>query len=106
MEKKSNGKVIAIFALAIAVLALSVGFAAFTDDLTIDGNATASASGNAFDDTSNNGLNYKSATGKCYLTGDNNKTAIAGANAGNLSSGGGLSHPYGSGSGNIRERTV
>lgn len=89
MEKKSNGKVIAVFALAIAVLALSVGFAAFTDDLTIDGNATASASGNAFDDESNNGLNYKSATGKCYLTGDTNKAAIAGANAGNLSSGGG-----------------
>ena len=87
MENKS-GKIIAIVALAVAVVALSVGFAAFADQLTIDGNATASAGGDAFDDASN-GLNYKSATGKCYLTSDNTKTALAGANAGNLVSGGG-----------------
>lgn len=86
MENKS-GKIIAIVALAVAVVALSVGFAAFADTLTIDGNATARAKGNAFDDT--NGLNYKTATGKCYLTSDNNKTALAGTNAGNLVSGGG-----------------
>ncbi len=38
--EKNNGKIIAIVALAVAVVALSVGFAAFTDSLTIDGNAT------------------------------------------------------------------
>lgn len=88
MENK-NGKVIAIAALVVAVVALSVGFAAFSDTLTIDGAATANASGDAFDATSNNGLNYKSATGKCYLTSDNSKTALAGADAGNLATGGG-----------------
>lgn len=86
MENKS-GKVIAISALIVAVVALSIGFAAFADTLTIDGTATAGAKGNAFDDT--DGLNYKTATGKCYLTGDNTKAALEGANAGNLVSGGG-----------------
>lgn len=87
MENKS-GKVIAISALIVAVVALSVGFAAFADTLTIDGTATAIANGDAFDDATN-GLNYKTATGKCYLTSDNAKAALAGANAGNLVSGGG-----------------
>lgn len=87
--EKNNGKVIAVIALFVAVVALSIGFAAFTDSLTIDGTATARAGGNAFEDTNNNGLNYKTATGKCYLTSDTTKAALSGANAGNLVSGGG-----------------
>ncbi len=66
MEKKSNGKVIAVFALAIAVLALSVGFAAFSDDLTINGTAKATSNVNPFDD-STNGLAY-AGTPECHLT--------------------------------------
>ena len=87
--EKNNGKVIAIVALLVGVVALSVGFAAFADTLTINGTATAKQSGNPFDEEANNGLNYKTATGKCYLTSDANKAALAGANAGNLVSGGG-----------------
>lgn len=87
MENKS-GKVIAISALIVAVVALSIGFAAFADTLTINGTATVNPNGDAFDDAAK-GLNYKSATGKCYLTSDNTKTALTGANAGNLVSGGG-----------------
>lgn len=39
MEKERNGKVIAIIGLIVAVLALSVGFAAFTQSLNISTNA-------------------------------------------------------------------
>ena len=53
MEKNNSGKMVAIVALIVAVVALSVGFAAFADDLYINGTATASASGNAFDDLVN-----------------------------------------------------
>ena len=47
MENKS-GKIIAIVALAIAVVALSVGFAAFADQLTISGTATVEKAADAF----------------------------------------------------------
>ena len=74
MEKKSNGgRVTAVFALAVAVLALAVGFSAFTDDLTINGTATATSNVNPFDD-STKGLAYVSTgTGapECHLTNDN-----------------------------------
>lgn len=46
--EKNNGKIIAIAALVVAVVALSVGFAAFTDSLTIDGSATVKAGENVF----------------------------------------------------------
>ena len=70
--EKNNGKVVAIIALVVAVVALSVGFAAFSDTLTIAGNATASAAANPFDNANNasNALSYatpNSAT--CYETG-------------------------------------
>ena len=98
MENKS-GKVIAIAALVVAVVALSVGFAAFADTLTIDGTATASASDSVFD-TANAGLNYQSDSAKCYLTNDNTKTAIEGANVGTFTNDNdswtGISVPLGS----------
>ena len=83
MENKS-GKIIAIVALAVAVVALSVGFAAFADTLTINGTATTTANGNAFDDTTTGGLRYKSGSAKCYLTSDNTKAALANATVGTL----------------------
>ena len=73
--EKNNGKVVAIVALVVAVVALSVGFAAFSDTLTIDGNANVAAAANPFDDTTN-GLAYSSTAPKCYATGDSNQTAI------------------------------
>ncbi len=82
--EKNNGKIIAIVALVVAVVALSVGFAAFADTLTIDGQATAESQANPFDD-STNGLAYKSGSAKCFVTGDANETAIAGADAGTAS---------------------
>ena len=47
--EKNNGKVIAIVALFVAVVALSIGFAAFTDTLTINGTATVKKATDAFD---------------------------------------------------------
>lgn len=85
MEKNNNGKMVAIVALVVAVVALSVGFAAFADDLYINGTATVEANGNAFDATSGTDLRYQANSNKCYLTDDTSKTAIAGANVGTLS---------------------
>ncbi|MBR7042306.1 MAG: hypothetical protein IKI04_02270 [Bacilli bacterium] len=84
MEKNNNGKVVAIVALVVAVVALSVGFAAFADDLTIAGQATARAGADPFDDPTN-GLEYDSTSPKCFYTGDVNETAITGADAGTAS---------------------
>jgi len=76
MENKS-GKIIAIVALAVAVVALSVGFAAFADTLNIDGNATAGAtSTNVFDDATN-GLSY-TGTPSCKYSGGTNDGQSAG----------------------------
>ena len=47
--EKNNGKVIAIVALFVAVVALSIGFAAFTDTLTINGTATVKKADDAFE---------------------------------------------------------
>lgn len=82
MENKS-GKVMAVAALVVAVVALSVGFAAFADTLTIDGTATAASQANPFDDATN-GLAYQDGSAKCFYTGDSGKTAISGANVGTL----------------------
>ena len=46
--EKNNGKIIAVVALVVAVVALSVGFAAFADTLTIDGTATVKEGANTF----------------------------------------------------------
>ena len=72
--EKNNGKIIAIVALIVAVVALSVGFAAFADQLTIDGNATVKQGANAFDDATN-GLAYLSSSPSCVIT--NTSTSVA-----------------------------
>ena len=74
--EKNNGKIIAIVALVVAVVALSVGFAAFADQLTIDGNATAKMGDNPFDANGTAaGLNYKSTTAECHDT-ENSSTNV------------------------------
>ena len=73
--EKNNGKIIAIVALVVAVVALSVGFAAFADQLTIAGSATAKAGTNPFDDTTENGnLDYLSTSPECHATNDETYT--------------------------------
>ncbi len=84
--------------MVVAVVALSVGFAAFADDLTIDGTATVNASGNAFDATAGTDLRYRANSAKCYLTSDTTKTAVSGAVVGTLTEDAwsGISLPLGS----------
>lgn len=74
--EKNNGKVIAIVALLVGVVALSVGFAAFSDTLTIDGSAKYE-SANAFDDATGKGLEYDSASPACVITGTNTSVATS-----------------------------
>lgn len=76
--EKNNGKVIAIAALLVGVVALSVGFAAFTDQLTISGSATAAPGSNPFDDETTGGLRYKANTAECHSTADANVNVISG----------------------------
>lgn len=98
MENKS-GKVIAISALIVAVVALSIGFAAFADTLTIDGTATVNPNGDAFDAGTDgvDGLRY-TGTPTCVKTSDN--STITGVNVGSFTnmndSWGGISVPLGS----------
>ena len=84
MEKNNNGKVVAIVALVVAVVALSVGFAAFADDLTIDGTANVSGA-NAFDDALGKGLEYDGTTPACVKTGTNTSVATTPYSAGTAS---------------------
>ena len=86
MENNKSGKVIAIAALVVAVVALSVGFAAFADTLTIE-NASAgvnASSANAFDagDNQANGLRY-TGTPTCVKTSD--QSAVTGVQVGSFS---------------------
>lgn len=78
--EKNNGKIVAVVALVVAVVSLSVGFAAFAATLTIDSNATVKAN----DEFSPN-VNYVQGSPKCYYTGDTTKAAIDGASAGTAS---------------------
>ena len=86
MENNKSGKVIAIAALVVAVVALSVGFAAFADTLTIENaNATVGASSaNAFDAGTDqaNGLRYIG-TPTCVKTSDS--SAVTGVQVGSFS---------------------
>ena len=82
--EKNNGKLIAIIALVVAVVALSVGFAAFTDSLNITGSAKAAAQSNPFDDGTN-GLNYRANTNACVFTGTETSAISGTYSAGNLS---------------------
>ena len=78
--EKNNGKIVAVAALVVAVVALSVGFAAFAATLTIDSSATVKAS-NEFTEN----VNYVSGTPKCYYTGETSSTvpdAVAGTASG------------------------
>lgn len=86
MEKNNNGKVVAIVALVVAVVALSVGFAAFADQLLINGTAVAKVSNNnPFDNATTGGLRYKANTQKCTKTGDTTVNVIStGYSAGTL----------------------
>lgn len=99
MKDNKSGKVIAIAALVVAVVALSVGFAAFTDVLDISGTATAGASGNVFDAGTDgaNGLRY-TGTPTCVYT--NDSSAVPNVNVGtftnNNDSWSGISVPLGS----------
>ena len=63
--EKNNGKIVAVVALVIAVVSLSVGFAAFSATLTIN---DASATVKANDEFEPN-VNYVSGSPKCYYTG-------------------------------------
>ena len=49
MERDRSAKIIAIVALCVAVVGLSIGFAAFSNNLTIKSNATVSPNQNDFD---------------------------------------------------------
>lgn len=85
MEKNNNGKVVAVVALVVAVVALSVGFAAFADQLTIAGSATAKVGDNPFEDQNGHGLNYKANSQECHSTADANVNVITtGYSAGTL----------------------
>ena len=58
MERDRSAKIIAIVALCVAIVGLSVGFAAFSNELTINSNATVSPNASDFDvnfSTSNTG---------------------------------------------------
>ena len=61
MERDRSAKIIAIVALCVAVVGLSIGFAAFSNNLTIKSNATVTPNQNDFDvnfSTSNSGAEY------------------------------------------------
>ena len=77
--EKNNSKIIAVFALVIAVIALSVGFAAFADDLTISGSATLEKNADAFDPK----VKYTSTTQSCKYD-DNTNAITTGYSAGTL----------------------
>ena len=49
MERDRSAKIIAIVALCVAVAGLSIGFAAFSNDLTIKSNASVTPNPNDFD---------------------------------------------------------
>lgn len=85
--EKNNGKVIAIVALLVGVVALSVGFAAFTDQLTIAGSATAKVGANPFDDHDvTGGLRYQANSQSCKSTADSTVDVVTeGYSAGTLS---------------------
>lgn len=70
MEKQKNTQMFVIAILAVAVLTMSVGFAAFTQTLNIDGNVTVASSkwNIAFDTTS-----YQESSGSVTVS-DTNRT--------------------------------
>ena len=78
--EKNNSKIIAVAALVVAVIGLSIGFAAFAATLTIENISATMAADNQF--TAN--VNYKSVAPTCTVTGSG--ASISGSyNAGTAS---------------------
>ena len=63
--EKNNGKIIAVAALVVAVIGLSVGFAAFAATLTIENISATMTADNQFTEN----VNYQSVAPTCYVTG-------------------------------------
>lgn len=78
--EKNNNKIIAVVALVVAVVSLAIGFAAFSDSLSIGGSANVKGT-NAFDDATND-LAYVSTTPECHITGSNISTSTTPYTAG------------------------
>ncbi len=92
MERDRSAKIIAIVALCIAIVGLSIGFAAFSNNLTIKSNATVSPNPNDFDvnfSTSNtseldgtvSGVGTNSATAEDATIDNSDSPTIAGLKA-------------------------
>ena len=92
MERDRSAKIIAIVALCVAVAGLSIGFAAFSNDLTIKSNASVSPNASDFDvnfSTSNtseldgtvNGTGTNSATGEGATIDNSGSPTITGLKA-------------------------
>ena len=82
--EKNNGKVIAVVALVVAVVALSVGFAAFTDALNISGNASIAK---PEDTVFAPNFGYKAGSMQCRNTATSATVTSAGTVSGNTWSG-------------------
>ena len=94
--EKNNGKIIAIVALFVAVVALSIGFAAFTDTLTIEGSATVQKGTDTFDGS----FQYDSTSEEtCTLAGGGAITGTYSAGTSSGDSWSGISVPIGTTSG-------
>ena len=92
MERDRSAKIIAIVALCVAIVGLSVGFAAFSNELTINSNATVSPNASDFDvnfSTSNTseqdgtviGVGTNSATAENATIDNSNSPTITGLKA-------------------------
>ena len=92
MERDRSAKIIAIVALCIAIVGLSIGFASFSNNLTIKSNATVSPNPNDFDvnfSTSNtseldgtvSGVGTNSATAEDATIDNSDSPTIAGLKA-------------------------
>ena len=92
MERDRSAKIIAIVALCVAIVGLSVGFAAFSNELTINSNATVSPNASDFDvnfSTSNTseqdgtviGVGTNSATAENATINNSNSPTITGLKA-------------------------
>ena len=92
MERDRSAKIIAIVALCVAIVGLSVGFAAFSNELTINSNAKVSPNASDFDvnfSTSNtseqdgtvSGVGTNSATAENASIDNSNSPTITGLKA-------------------------
>ena len=85
MEKNNNGKVIAVIALVVAVVGLSLGFAAYSTYLRVEGAATVeTGTGNWSVGFSTNGSTIEPLNGTNTVTGVNATTGATQAQAGSV----------------------